>query len=58
MPPSMRCLYSCDKASTGTLDRRAMLDSLKETAMQTPDKEERVEFVPGVIRGKKVSPYQ
>jgi hypothetical protein len=50
----MRCLYSCEKSCTGQLDRSAMLASLKETACVTPDKEERVPFVPGTLRGKKV----
>ena len=55
MPPSMRCEYSCEKISTGDLNRSAMLKDLQEKAVNTPDKEERVKFVPGTVRGKVVS---
>ena len=54
LPPSMRCLYTCEKKATGAVDRRAVLKALRQTAMSTPDKEERVEFVPGTVRGKRV----
>ena len=52
----MRCIYNCDKSDTGELDRSAMLQSLQEKAVKTPDKEERVRFIPGTIRGKKFVP--
>eukprot|EP00095_Tigriopus_kingsejongensis_P010120 maker-scaffold75_size407189-snap-gene-0.12 protein:Tk10120 transcript:maker-scaffold75_size407189-snap-gene-0.12-mRNA-1 annotation:"tropomodulin-like isoform x2" len=58
MPPSMRCLYNCEKASTGHIDRSAMLKDLHDKAAQTPDVEENVEFVPGTIRGKKFVPKE
>jgi len=56
LPPSMRCLYNCEKNITGEVDRDKMLTHLKEEAVAIPDKEERVEFVPGTIRGKQYVP--
>ena len=50
----MRCLYTCEKKATGAVDRCAVLKALRQTAISTPDKEERVEFVPGTVRGKRV----
>ena len=50
----MRCLYTCEKAATGAVDRYAVLQALRQAAISTPDREERVEFVPGTVRGKKV----
>ena len=51
----MRCLYICEKTVTGEVDRDKMLTHLKEEAVAIPDKEERVAFVPGTIRGKQVT---
>ena len=51
----MRCLYTCEKKATGAVDRRAVLRALRQAALSTPDEEERVKFVPGTVRGKKVS---
>ena len=42
---------------TGEVDRDKMLTHLKEEAVAIPDKEERVEFVPGTIRGKQVTDH-
>ena len=53
----MRCLYICEKTVTGEVDRDKMLTHLKEEAVAIPDKEERVEFVPGTIRGKQVTAH-
>ena len=50
----MRCLYNCEKNVTGEVDRDKMLTHLKEEAVAIPDKEEKVLFVPGTIRGKQV----
>ena len=50
----MRCMYNCEKNVTGMIDRDKMLTHLKEEAVATPDKEERVQFIPGTIRGKQV----
>ena len=50
----MRCLYTCEKAATGAVDRYAVLQALRQAAISTPDREERVQFVPGTVRGKKV----
>ena len=55
MPASMRCMYNCELETTGKLDRGAMLRDLQRQASNIPDKEERVKFVPGTIRGKKVN---
>ena len=54
LPASMRCLYTCEKAATGAVDRYAVLAALRQAAISTPDRVERVEFVPGTLRGKKV----
>ena len=50
----MRCIYKCEKKATGAVDRCAVLSALRQAAVSTPDKEERVAFVPGTLRGKKV----
>ena len=50
----MRCLYKCQKMDTGAVNRCAVLGALREEAMATPDREERVKFVPGTKRGKMV----
>lgn len=55
MPPSMRCIYTCEKQVTGPLDREKLVKQLQTVAMTTPDKEDLVQYVPGIIRGKKVS---
>ncbi|XP_071745225.1 tropomodulin-1 isoform X2 [Lepeophtheirus salmonis] len=44
MPPSMRCVYKCEKKGSSTMNRNAMLNQLKENALKTPDQEEK--FVP------------
>ena len=51
----MRCLYTCEKNVTGIVDRDKMLTQMAQEAVSIPDKEEKVEFVPGMIRGKQVS---
>eukprot|EP00094_Tigriopus_californicus_P007527 TCALIF_07247-PA protein Name:"Similar to Tmod2 Tropomodulin-2 (Mus musculus)" AED:0.05 eAED:0.05 QI:154/0.83/0.85/1/1/1/7/232/412 len=58
MPPSMRCLYNCEKDATGDIDRSAMLRDLHEKAVKTPDIEDQVKFVPGLLRGKKFVPKE
>ena len=50
----MRCIYNCEKGVTGEVDRDKIMTHLKEEAVATPDKEERVKFVAGTIRGKQV----
>jgi hypothetical protein len=54
LPASLRCLYSCEKKPTTNFNRKKMLTEIRENAIKLPDKKERVEFVPGTIRGKKV----
>ena len=58
MPASMRCIYDCGKQGTTEMDREKMVKQLQEEALATPDKEDRVAFVPGTIRGKKYVPKQ
>ena len=38
------------KEPTGPLDREKLMNSLEETALEIPDKEEEVPFVPGKKR--------
>ncbi len=52
MPASLRCSYKCPKPPTPKLDRAGLLRRLRTEI--SPDRDERVKFVPGVIRGKKV----
>ena len=54
----MRCIYNCEKVVTGEVDRDKIMTHLKEEAVATPDKEERVKFVAGTIRGKQVIHYR
>jgi hypothetical protein len=37
-----------------SFNRKQLLKELRENAVSVPDKKERVQFVPGTIRGKKV----
>lgn len=53
LPANERCAYKCDKAPTGPLNRRALLDFINEQAKKLPDKPELVPYVAGTIRGKK-----
>lgn len=54
LPPSQRTNYECDKAPTGPLDRKKLIDHINKQALETPDRPELEPFVPGVVRGKKV----
>jgi Tropomodulin len=51
-----RCTYHCEKAPTGPLNRKALLDYIYEQAKKTPDRADYVPHVPGVIRGTKWIP--
>lgn len=55
MPPSQRCSYECDKSPTGPLNRKKLIEHINKQALETPDIPELKPYVPGVIRGKKVS---
>ena len=55
MPPSERCSYECDKTPTGPLNRKKLIDHINKQALETPDIPELKPYVPGVVRGKKVS---
>lgn len=56
MPPSMRSKYKCEKAATGPLDRKKLLEFINEQAMNTPDVPDAVPYVSGTVRGKKWIP--
>lgn len=55
MPPSQRTSYECDKNPTGPLNRKKLIEHINKQALETPDKPELKPYVPGTIRGKKVS---
>lgn len=55
MPPSQRCSYECDKSPTGPLNRKKLIEHINKQALETPDIPELKPYVPGVVRGKKVS---
>merc|ERR1712114_13369 len=52
MPASVRTAYRCEKEATGELNRDSLINCINEIALNTPDKEERVKFEPGIKRGK------
>lgn len=56
IPPSMRCNYKCEKEATGPLDRKKLLDFINDQALNTPDVQDPVPYVPGQVRGKKWVP--
>ena len=61
MPAYMRCAYRCDKEPThwnGDESREKLAQGLKEQALAIPDKEDKVEWVPGTIRGKVYVPKE
>lgn len=55
MPPSQRCSYECNKSPTGPLNRKKLIEHINKQALETPDIPELKPYVPGVVRGKKVS---
>ena len=56
IPPALRCNYKCEKAPTGPLDRKKLLDFINDQALNTPDIPDAVPFVAGTVRGKKRVP--
>merc|ERR1711926_61585 len=52
IPASVRTAYRCEKEPTGDLNRDSLINCINEIALNTPDKEEKVKFEPGVKRGK------
>lgn len=56
IPPSMRTNYKCDKAPTGPLNRKALLDFINDQALNTPDIVDPVPYVKGCVRGRKWVP--
>ena len=55
MPPSQRCSYECTKTPTGPLNRKKLIEHINKQAMETPDIPDMKPYVPGTVRGKKVS---
>lgn len=55
LPPSQRCNYECEKEPTGPLNRKKLIEHINKQALETPDVPELKPYVPGVIRGKKVT---
>jgi len=53
IPPSLRCNYKCDKIASGPFDKNALLDFIKDQALNEPDVPDVVPFVQGTIRGRK-----
>jgi hypothetical protein len=54
MPPDQRTNYHCDRDATGPLNRKQLIEHINKIAIETPDKQDPVPFVAGVVRGKKV----
>ncbi|CBY32232.1 unnamed protein product [Oikopleura dioica] len=52
LPVGHRQRDQTKKEPTGPLDREKLMDSLEETAIAIPDKDEEVPFVPGTKKGK------
>lgn len=52
MPASVRTAYRCEKEPTGDLNRDSLINCINEIALNTPDKDEKVKFEPGIKRGK------
>lgn len=55
LPPSQRTNYECEKEPTGPLDRKKLIEHINKQAMETPDRPELEPYVPGLVRGKKVT---
>merc|ERR1719268_448335 len=56
IPASVRTAYRCEKDPTGDLNRDSLINCINEIALNTPDKEEKVKYEPGVKRGKAFVP--
>ncbi len=44
----IRCTYVCDKAPTGPLNRKSLLNYIYDQAKKTPDRIDHVPYVPGI----------
>lgn len=53
IPPSLRCNYKCDKQPSGGFNKNALLDFIRDQALNEPDIPDIVPHVPGTIRGRK-----
>ena len=53
IPASLRCNYKCEKIATGSFDKNALLDFIRDQALNEPDIPDVVPHVPGTIRGRK-----
>ena len=49
IPPSLRTNYKCEKAPTGPLDRKKLLDFINDQALNTPDIPDAVPYVAGKL---------
>ena len=53
IPPSLRCNYKCEKPPSAGFDKNALLDFIRDQALNEPDVPDVVPYVPGTIRGRK-----
>ena len=53
-PPSMRCLYHCDKSPSRIVNRKHLIRFLRDNALNAPIIEDIVPFTAGQKRGKTV----
>merc|ERR1712008_46884 len=51
-PPSMRCLYHCDKSPSRIVNRKHLIRFLRDNALNAPIIEDIVPFTAGQKRGK------
>ncbi|XP_013100850.2 tropomodulin isoform X2 [Stomoxys calcitrans] len=56
LPPDQRCSYECEKASTGPLNRKKLIEHINKQAIEAPDEPEFEPYVKGTVRGKKWVP--
>jgi len=52
IPASVRTAYRCEKDPTGDLNRDHLIGHINDIALNTPDKEDKVKFEAGIVRGK------
>ena len=54
VPPSLRCLYHCDKKPSQRVNRPQLIQCLRDNALNAPIKQDVVPYIPGIKRGKPV----
>ena len=57
VPPSLRCLYHCDKKPSKTLSHSNLVQFLRQQSLEDPNREEIVPYVAGQKRGKPVNKH-